>query len=61
MMGHAQLMASAEEYRRHAAECLSLAQIAESTEDKTRLLDMAEAWRALAERLMVNTEGDHRK
>ena len=54
-------MASAEEYRRHAAECLSLAQIAESTEDKTRLLDMAEAWRALADRLMVNTEDDHRK
>jgi hypothetical protein len=54
-------MASAEEYRRHAAECLSLAQIAESAEDKNRLLDMAEAWRALAERLMVNTEDDRRK
>jgi hypothetical protein len=44
-------MASVEEYRRHAAECLSLARIAESADDRSRLLQMAEAWRELAERL----------
>ena len=44
-------MASVEEYRRHAAECLSLAKIAENTDDRSRLLQMAEAWRELAARL----------
>ncbi len=44
-------MASAQEYRRHAAECLSLAQVAESADDRIHLLQMAEAWRELAERL----------
>jgi len=49
-------MASVEEYRRHAAECLSLARIAESADDRGRLLQMAEAWRELAERLQRKAE-----
>ena len=44
-------MASVQEYRRHAAECLSLAKTAEHADDKSRLLQMAEAWRELAARL----------
>lgn len=44
-------MASVEEYRRHAAECLSLAESAKNPEDRTRLLQMAEAWSELADRL----------
>jgi hypothetical protein len=51
-------MASVEEYRRHAAECLSLARIAEGADDKSRLLQMAEAWRDLAERLERKAEAE---
>ena len=51
-------MASAEEYRRHAAECLSLAKIAENADDRSRLLQMAEAWRELAARLERKAEAE---
>jgi hypothetical protein len=44
-------MASAEEYRHHAAECLRLAQDAKTPEDRARLLQMAQAWRELADKL----------
>jgi hypothetical protein len=44
-------MASAEEYRRFAAQCLALAQTAATSEDRARLLQMAQAWRDLAEKL----------
>ena len=44
-------MATAEECRRHATECLRLAQDAKTAEDKARLLQMAQAWRELAEKL----------
>jgi len=43
-------MATAEEYRGYAAECLRLAQEAKTDEDRARLLQMAQAWRDLAER-----------
>ncbi len=43
-------MATAEEYRRNAAECLALARQAKDSDDKARLLEMAEAWRALAKK-----------
>ena len=42
-------MASAEEYRRHASECVRLAQAAEAASDKALLLRMAETWLRLAE------------
>jgi len=42
-------MASAEEYRRHAGECVRLAQAAQSPSDKALLLRMAESWLRLAE------------
>jgi hypothetical protein len=44
-------MASAEEYRRYAAQCLALAQTAATSEDRAHLLQMAQAWRDLAEKL----------
>jgi hypothetical protein len=49
-------MATAEECRRHAAECLRLAQDAKTPEDKARLLQMAQAWRELAEKLAEKKE-----
>ena len=44
-------MSSVEDYRGHAVECLRLAQNAADFGDKTRLLQMAQAWRDLAEKL----------
>jgi hypothetical protein len=44
-------MATAEQCRHHAAECLRLAQEAKTPEDRARLLQMAQAWRELADKL----------
>jgi hypothetical protein len=41
-------MAAEDDCHRYAAECLALAQRTTDANDKARLLDMAEAWRALA-------------
>lgn len=43
-------MPSADDYRRFAAECVALAQHAANSDDKARLLQMAQAWRELAEK-----------
>ena len=43
-------MTRAEKYRSYGAECIALAQKAKNTEDRARLLQMAQAWRELAER-----------
>ena len=43
-------MSKEDDYRRHAADTLDLAQRANSTADKARLLIMAEAWFDLADR-----------
>ena len=42
---------SAEDCRRYAAECLDLARKIGKSDDKARLLEIAERWRELAERL----------
>jgi len=42
-------MASADEYRRHASECVRLAQKTQSPGEKALLLRMAESWLRLAE------------
>jgi hypothetical protein len=42
-------MASADEYRRHAGECVRLAQASKNPGDKALLLRMAESWLRLAE------------
>jgi len=49
-------MATVEQCRRHAAECLRLAQDAKAPEDRARLLQMAQAWRELAGKLMDRPE-----
>jgi hypothetical protein len=41
-------MLRAEEYRRYAAECLALAQRTSDTNDRARLLEMANAFNELA-------------
>jgi hypothetical protein len=45
-------MPAAEEYRRYAALCIALAQNMRSEQDKARLLQMAQAWRDLADKLL---------
>jgi hypothetical protein len=42
-------MPSAADYRRHASECVRLAQQAQNAKDKALLLTMAESWRRLAD------------
>jgi hypothetical protein len=42
-------MTSSEEYRRHAGECVRLAQQIRNARDKALLLAMAETWLRLAE------------
>jgi hypothetical protein len=50
-----------EDYRRSAAESISLAHRAARTEDKSRLLAMAEAWLDLADRAHRTTKRQARK
>jgi len=49
-------MTRADEYRQYAAECLRVAQELSSSEEKGRLLAMAQKWRELAEQ----AEGDEK-
>jgi hypothetical protein len=44
------VMSLANPYREFAAECVRAAQEASNPDDKASLLEMAEAWRRLAER-----------
>jgi len=43
-------MSRVDEYRRHAAECLRIAQETRDPEAKARLLNMAQKWRELGEK-----------
>jgi hypothetical protein len=43
-------MSSAEEYIKHASDCLALAQQVQDSAVKIRLLEMAQAWRELAQK-----------
>jgi hypothetical protein len=43
-------MPTREEYLRHAEECVALAQKTADPEARTRLLEMAQAWRDLADK-----------
>jgi hypothetical protein len=53
-------MARAEDYRRNAAECVRLAQQIASPSDKATLLQMAQKWRELAERVGRENESQQR-
>ena|ERR1044071_1064045 len=44
-------MALADDYRRYAGECLALARRAANSDDRSRLTQMAQAWRELADKL----------
>ena len=43
-------MPSAEEYRQYAAQCLALAQHVSDPDARAHLLEMAQAWRELADK-----------
>jgi hypothetical protein len=43
-------MPSVDEYMRYAEQCLALAAKSSSAADRARLMQMAQAWRALAEK-----------
>lgn len=47
-------MATSDEYRRFARECLALAEKATDPMDRVRLLAMAQAWRNLADKKDAN-------
>lgn len=51
-------MTSAEDFLRHAAECVALAQQMSDPADKAHMLQMAQAWRELADKLGNKTTGD---
>jgi hypothetical protein len=61
MLGDKWTMASVGEYGGHAAQCLSLAQNTESPEDRTRLLQMAEARRELAHKTKIDNAPQENK
>jgi hypothetical protein len=51
-------MTSADDFRRYAAECVALAQQMTDPADKAHMLQMAQAWRELAEKLAAKSAGD---
>ena len=51
-------MPSADEYRALAAQCFALAQNATDPSDKNRLIQMAQAWRDLADRVALSEKPD---
>ena len=51
-------MASVEELRSYASRCLELAQKADDSNDKARLLAMAEAWKARADKAAAQDVND---
>ena len=57
-LGVVQDMASVEELRSYASRCLELAQRADDPNDKARLLAMAEAWKALADKAAAQKVND---
>jgi len=54
-------MATAEEYRAFAAKCLALAQSISDQDDKARLIEMAQAWRDLADKLDATARNNNKK
>ena len=49
-------MASAEDCERVAAECLALAQQAKTPDHKARLIEMAQAWKELGDKLRARDD-----
>lgn len=53
-------MASAEDYRRYAAECLALAERVSHPNDRARLLEMAQAFNAMAAKADSRNDPDRK-
>ncbi|MBI2714807.1 MAG: hypothetical protein HYX37_10170 [Rhizobiales bacterium] len=53
-------MTFADDYRRYAMECLRLAHDASDPDDKARLLQMAQAWYDLADKIAATAANDPR-
>jgi hypothetical protein len=51
-------MARADEYRRYAAECVRVAQATGNPNDKKMMLEMAQKWRELAEKVERQNGGE---
>jgi hypothetical protein len=51
-------MTSADDFHRYAAECVALAQQMSDPADKAHMLQMAQAWRELADKLAGKAEDD---
>ena len=51
-------MPSADDFHRYAAECVALAQRMSDPADKAHMLQMAQAWCDLADKLGSKTAGD---
>jgi hypothetical protein len=49
-------MGSADEYREYVEQCIVLASTCLNPGDKVRLLQMAQAWRELAEKLETESQ-----
>jgi hypothetical protein len=49
-------MGSADEYREYVEQCIVLASNCENPGDKVRLLQMAQAWRELADKLETESQ-----
>jgi len=54
-------MTSADDFRRYAAECVTLAQRMSDTADKTHMLQMAQAWHELAEKQEAKAAADRKE
>jgi hypothetical protein len=52
-------MTSADDFRRYAAECVALAQQMSDPADKAHMLQMAQAWRELADKLASKADDGH--
>jgi hypothetical protein len=53
-------MASSEAFRKFAEECFALAKKASDPNDKLRLVEMAQAWLELGERVSTSQNGGTR-
>ena len=51
-------MGKAEEYERHAAECLRLARVVRDADTRAILIEMARVWQKLADRERAKVEGE---
>jgi hypothetical protein len=54
-------MPAPDEYRAFAAKCLALAQSISDPDDKARLIEMAQAWRDLADKIEAATRNQEKK